>query len=87
VYAYVQGKGKRSSAITKKIIENDLIEEFHWLPQDIEKIPYRKMQEFLIIRREKRNARNAQAAVENFKQQANASAAQSSGRGQHRRRR
>ena len=80
----MMGKGKRSSAITKSIIENDLIEEFHWLPQDVAKIPYRKLQEFLIIRREKRNARNAQVAVSNFKQQVNSSV-QSSQRGQQRR--
>jgi hypothetical protein len=41
---------------------NDLIEEFHWLPQDVAKIPYRKLQEFLIVRREKNNARNARNA-------------------------
>jgi len=75
------GKGKRSSAITRAVIENDLIEEYHWLPQDIAKIPYRKLQEFFIIRREKANARNAKVAVSNFKKEVNANA-QSSQRGQ-----
>jgi len=68
------GKGKRSSAITKSIIENDLIEDYHWLPQDIAKIPYRKLQEFFLIRREKTNARNAKAAVSEFKEKMNAPA-------------
>jgi len=78
------GKGKHSSAITRAVIENDLIEEYHWLPQDIAKIPYRKLQEFFIIRREKANARNAKVAVANFKKEVNSSV-QSSQRGQGRR--
>jgi len=72
------GKGKRSSAITKSIIENDLIEEYHWLPQDIDKIPYRKLQEFFVIRREKTNARNAKSAVAEFKDKMNAPAKKAS---------
>jgi len=75
------GKGKVSSAMNSSIIENDLIEEFHWLPQDIAKIPYRKLQEFFLIRREKVNARNAKNAVSDFKQKFNSSAQ----RGQQRR--
>lgn len=82
MYAYVMGKGKSTSAITRAIIENDLIEEYHWLPQDIAKIPYRKLQEFFLIRREKTNARNARGAVAEFKDKVNSS----SQRGQQRRR-
>ncbi len=77
------GKGRGTSAITRAIIENDLIEEYHWLPQDIAKIPYRKLQEFFLIRREKHNARNAKMAVSEFKQKVNASV----NRGQVKRRR
>lgn len=76
------GRGKSTSAVTRSIIENDLIEEFHWLPQDIAKIPYRKLQEFFIVRREKKVARNAKIAVQEFKQEVNSSAQ----RGQKRRR-
>jgi hypothetical protein len=78
------GKGKSKPAITRSIIENDLIEEYHWLPQDIAKIPYRKLQEFFLIRREKNNARNARGAVDTFKKEQNA-AAKSAARGQNRR--
>jgi len=81
VYGHIMGKSKTTSAITKAIIENDLIEEFHWLPQEIAKIPYRKLQEFFLVRREKNNARRAKAAVDSFKQQVNLSAK----RGQQRR--
>lgn len=71
VYAYVMGKGRHTSAISKSIIENDLIEEFHWLPQQIAEIPYRKLQEFFIVRREKTQARNAKIGVEKFKAEQN----------------
>ena len=80
VYSYVMGKGKSTSGITRSIIENDLIEEFHWLPQDIAKIPYRKLQEFFIIRREKNHARNAAKAVAQFKAEASASSKRGSRR-------
>lgn len=74
MYAYIMGKGRSTSAVTRTIIENDLIEDYHWLPQDIAKIPYRKLQEFFLIRREKHNARNAKVAVEEFKDKMNAPA-------------
>ena len=63
------------------MIELGFVEEFHWLPQDVAKIPYRKLQEFFLVRREKNNARRAKAAVDSFKQQVNLSAK----RGQQRR--
>jgi hypothetical protein len=68
------GKGKGSSATTRAIIENDLIEEFHWLPQDVAKIPYRKLQEFFLIRREKRHARVVKSNLQDLKQQVDSSA-------------
>ena len=75
------GKGKSVSAVSRAIIENDLIEEFHWLPQDIAKIPYKQLQMFFLVRREKTAARNAKAAVDSINRQNKGSAQ----RGQKRR--
>jgi len=69
IHARVMGKGRSSSVISRAITENDLIEEFHWLPQDIAKIPYRQLQMFFIVRREKVAARNAKVAVDALKRQ------------------
>ena len=56
-----------ASAVSRALIENDLMDEYHWLPQDIAKIPYKKLVEMLIIKREKVNARENRRAIDNFK--------------------
>ncbi len=53
MYNYFRGKGSCTPAIKRAIIESELIEAYHWLPQDIKKIPYRDLQTFYIIRRQK----------------------------------
>jgi len=53
VYNYFRGKGSYTPAIKRAIIEADLIDAYHWLPQDIKKIPYIDLQRFYIIRRQK----------------------------------
>ena len=58
--------GRSSSVISKEIIENDLIEEFHWLPQDIAKIPYKKLQMFYLIRKTKVYARGAKTELDSI---------------------
>lgn len=59
--------GRSASAVSRSIIENDLIEEFHWLPQEIEKIPYKKLKMFYLIRREKSAARQTKAALDEMR--------------------
>ena len=53
MYNYFRGKGSCTPAVKRSIIESELIEAYHWLPQDIKKIPYRDLQKFYIIRRQK----------------------------------
>jgi hypothetical protein len=53
VYNYYRGKGSYTPAIKRAIIESELIDAYHWLPQDIKKIPYIDLQKFYIIRRQK----------------------------------
>jgi hypothetical protein len=61
--------GKSASAISREIIENDLIEEFHWLPQDIAKIPYKRLQMFYLIRKTKSYARGAKTELDSMRRQ------------------
>jgi len=48
---YFFGSGTTEPAISREIMENDLMETFHWLPQDIAKIPYKKLQKIMLIRK------------------------------------
>jgi len=67
-------------AIAQDIIEAELIEEYHWLPQDIAKIPYKTLQKLFIVQRQKAGAKETKINVEKFKAQH-----KSSGRGQAKR--
>lgn len=68
MHSFVMSNGRSASVVSKSLIENDLIEEFHWLPQDIDKIPYKKLQMFFLIRREKNAARDSKRDVDENKQ-------------------
>ena len=45
-----------------------LIEEFHWLPQDIDKIPKKWIELFFIVRKAKNNAQLVMQEREEFLQ-------------------
>jgi len=55
----------------REIIECDLMETFNWLPQDIEKIPYKKLQKIFLVRREKQVAIETKRAIEQVKSENN----------------
>lgn len=78
------GTGSLDPAVNRLLIENDLIEEHHWLPQDVANIPYDKLQKYFIIRNAKQEARSAATQVEQFKQEQAAKVG--AGRGQTKRR-
>jgi len=59
--------GRGASGVARAIMENDLIEEHHWLPQDIAKIPYKSLMMYYLIRRTKINARDAKQQVQSIK--------------------
>jgi len=65
VNAYYSGSGTQSPA--REIIECDLMEAFNWLPQDIDKIPYKKLQKLFLVRSEKQAAIQTKIAVEQVK--------------------
>lgn len=52
---FVFGSGATVPAISRDIVECELIEQYHWLPQEIAKIPYKKLQRLLFIKKQ-RNA-------------------------------
>lgn len=60
--------GRGASSTSKAIIENDLIEEHHWLPQDIAKIPYRSLQMMYVVQRSKNQARQAKQGLDALRQ-------------------
>ncbi len=66
---YYFGSGANDPAISRKITETELIEQHHWLPQDIANIPYKRLQEHFLILRQKNMVKQTQANVQKFKQQ------------------
>jgi len=64
-----------TSAVKRAIIESELMEAYHWLPQEIRQIPYRQLQEYYIVRRQQREIEQERQA---FAQQVQ----DSKGRGQ-----
>ena len=77
-------KGSTTPAIKRAIIEMELIEEFHWLPQEVKKIPYKDLQEFYIIRRQQRETVHQRQALRAMSQQ-EINSTSTSGRGQMKR--
>jgi len=76
VHLLFYGSGANVSAkdplITRSIIECQLIEEYHWLPQDIAKIPYRKIQTILAFKKQKTAISQTKSNINKFKSEAGA---------------
>jgi len=73
------GKGSTTPAVKRAIIETELIEEFHWLPHEIKKIPYDDLQRFYIIRRQQRESVHQKRALQEQSQQSKARGSSGSG--------
>ena len=88
MYHFFKGRGRTKGsvapAIKRAIIEMELIDEFHWLPQDIEKIPYKQLQLFYIIRRQQRESANEKQQLDRQIQESKSRGVDSS-REQHKR--
>jgi len=72
VHLYYTG-GKASASATRKIVEVGLMEEFHWTYDEIQQIPYKRMQELLLIRSQKHAALENKRNIEEFKREHGAS--------------
>ena len=66
---YYFGTGCNVPAIARKILEVDLMEQYHWLPHEIDRIPYKRMQEFLLIRKQKNFNIQSKVNIEKAKSQ------------------
>lgn len=79
MYNFLKGKGTVTPAVKRKIIEVELIEEYHWLPQEIKQIPYKDLQALYLIKGQKQENQHQQQALQQ-------QVAQSKARGSSRRR-
>jgi hypothetical protein len=87
VHSYFMGSGYNASAeMNKYFIELQLMEEFHWLPQDIAKIPYKWLQKFFLIRKQKSVTIDQKAKVDAIQNKIRAGSNISKNRGQVKRR-
>lgn len=74
-YFSTNGNSKRVPAeISRKVVEAELINTFHWLPQDIAIIPYEKIKDLLMILDIKEEYRASSRAVVEAKNQAQSAA-------------
>ena len=58
------GFAKKKEGMNRDLIEFELIEQFHWLPQDIAKIPYKSLQKFFLIRQHKQIGLETQKGID-----------------------
>ena len=68
-----------SPALTRKIVELELMNEHHWLPQDIAKIPYKDLQYYYAIRAQRTEANYQRPQVEAKKAESQARTSSASG--------
>ena len=68
----------------RHLIEEDLMEKYHWTPEQINRLSYKWLQKHYIIDKVKREALETRNQLQNFKAQ-NAPRTTSSGRGQSKR--
>jgi hypothetical protein len=52
----MSGVGTCTPATNRMMMEYDMVEKYHWLPQDIKKIPYKDLQMLSLISRQKHRA-------------------------------
>lgn len=68
MHLYYSGVSKNAPA-TREVIEVFLMDEFHWTPDEISKIPYKKIQKLLAVRSAKHNAQEARVEMDNVRRQ------------------
>jgi len=81
---YFMGTRKESPAeLTRDLIEIDLVKTYHWLPQDIARIPYKWLQKYYFIEKLRKEA--IETKIEVNKATSIVQKSVSSGRGQSKR--
>ena len=69
VHAHYMGSSYVKRLPAREILEWNLIEEFHWTPQEVAQIPYKKMQKLLIVRNQKYTTQETKANLDNFRKE------------------
>ena len=68
VHLYYTG-GKASVPATRKIVEVGLMEEFHWTYDEIQQMPYKRLQELFLIKQQKQMAIETKHNIDEFKRE------------------
>jgi len=56
-----------SAELLRRLVEEEFVDKYHWLPQEIDQIPYKWIQEHYIIRKAKSEAIEQKRQVESIK--------------------
>lgn len=59
--------GNKTVAPAREITEVSLMEEFHWTPQQIAEMPYKKLQKIILIMNQKNIAHQTKSNIEKTK--------------------
>ena len=66
---YYNGSGANDPAITKKIVEFELVEQYHWTYEEIQRTSYKKLQELFLRKRQKNELAQTKINIQKAKQQ------------------
>jgi len=66
---YYYGSGATDPAISKRIVEFEFVEQYHWTYKEIEETSYKKLQEHFIIKKQKNESVQTKINVQKAKQQ------------------
>lgn len=54
-------------SISRDILECQIIDEYHWTPQEVSKVPYKKLQKLLLFKRQRTEATQNKINISKFK--------------------
>ena len=63
------GQKRAPAKLNRELVELSLIEKYHWLPQEIAQIPYKKLQMMFILRDQLDVAHDVKREVDSFKRE------------------
>ena len=65
MYSYYRG-GRNTSA-PPEVLEMFLMDEYHWTPNEISKIPYKKIQKLFLVRNQKAEVESVKSNLQKIK--------------------
>lgn len=67
MYAYF--KGVRNAPAPREAVELFLMDEYHWTPNEIAKIPYKKIQTLFLVKNQKTEIETIQSNLQKMKKE------------------